>query len=73
VKISVNGATVEVSEPSISYERLRHIAFCGKDDRTPSITFKGAAAARTEGTLAPGESVELAEGTAFNVYDTGNA
>ena len=73
MNIIINGASVEIQEPQISYDLVRRIAFNGKDDRHPSVTFKGAAPPKTEGILEPGASVALAEGTIFNVYDTGGA
>jgi len=74
MKIIVNGESVEASDlAEISYDLVNRIAFNGKSDRTPSITFKGAPPPKTEGTLAPGESVQITEGTVFNVYVTGGA
>lgn len=73
MKIIVNGAMAEVDATVVSYELVRRIAFNGKNDQTPSITYKHAAPPRTEGVLGPGNFVEIAEGTVFSVYVTGGA
>jgi len=73
MKIVINGDAVEVDSDRISYELVNRIAFNGKADRSPSVTFKGAAPPNTEGVLMPGASVAIAEGTVFNVYITGGA
>ena len=74
MKIIINGESVEASDlVEISYDLVNRIAFNGKADRTPSITFKRAAPPKTEGTLLPGETVNIVEGTIFNVYVTGGA
>jgi len=72
MKIIVNGAAVEVDSTEITYELVQRIAFNGKTDRNHTVTYRGAAEEK-QGTLSPGETVGIADGTVFNVYETGGA
>jgi hypothetical protein len=70
MKITVNGAQVEVDATAISYEMVQRIAKNGKVDRPHAVHFLNAANGMS-GELRPGEAVEIAEGTVFNVYEAG--
>jgi hypothetical protein len=69
MKIIVNGASVEVDAPTISYEMVQRIAYNGKAIGEHAVRFHGGLDGRT-GTLCPGEAVEIVDGTVFNVFAT---
>jgi len=73
MKIIINGAVVEVEGNEISYELVQRIAFNGKAIGNHSVTFHNAAPPETDGILLPGATVQIVEGTLFNVSETGDA
>lgn len=74
VRISINGIAHEVPAGSIAYAAICDHAGLAPA-LTPSVTYwlrRDRDTARS-GTLAPGGSVEIASGMAFNCYRTGAA
>jgi hypothetical protein len=73
IEIVVNGREVEVAESHVTFEQLVSIAYPGEPptpDIKYSITYRGAASKPHSGELATGGSVEIKNGSIFNVGRT---
>lgn len=73
IEIVVNGRPKTVTSRTLTYTEVLALAY----DPVPSgpniiftVTYRGAAGPRHEGTLVAGESVEVKKGTVFNVSYT---
>jgi hypothetical protein len=71
-KIIVNGREKQVDENSLTYEQVL-ILDLNKPDRILTVVYRHADQTPSEGSLTPGQSVKIKEGTIFNVADTSNA
>ena len=75
IQIIVNGAPAVIETDSVSYEQVVQLAYPTppSPDTYFTITFRNAAE-RKEGSLAPGQLVQVKrEGTIFNVTPTGKS
>lgn len=71
--IIVNTRKKTVDTETVSYEQVVALAFVPVPPNTMfTVTYRGAAH-RAEGALQPGESVEIKDGTIFNVTDAGQS
>ena len=77
-EITINGKVHTLAGRAHSYEEIVAVAFSDPADPLPSedavltVTYSKACHGK-QGTLTPGQTVEIAGGTIFNVADTGNA
>lgn len=72
-KIVVNGEPAEVDSDVVTYDQVVKIAYPDGEPRTEyTVTFDKAKEPR-EGDLLPGGSVEIKDGTEFDVTPTGKS
>ena len=77
-EITINGKRHTFAGRVHSYEEIVAFAFADPADPQPSedavltVTYAKACHGK-QGTLTPGQTVEIVAGTVFNVADTGNA
>jgi hypothetical protein len=72
VEITINGQKREVRGSKMSYNDVVHLAYSVEPSTLVTVTYHGAAGG-TNGSLLPGDSVSVQEGTVFNATLTGNA
>ncbi|MCY4087744.1 MAG: multiubiquitin domain-containing protein [Actinomycetia bacterium] len=69
--VVINGRRVKVPGKSISYKEVVELAFGGKPpagkETVFTVTYRGGPRPKPQGTLAPGQSVELKPEMVFNV------
>ena len=75
VPVTVNGRSVTLDRPEISFEDLIRFAFPGADTASPSsraltVTYRHGPPARPEGSLVSRERVRVRNGEIFNVIAT---
>lgn len=70
--IFVNGVAKTVDHDKLTYEEVVLLAFADPGDKIYSVTFEKAKEPH-EGELLPGHSVEIEEGTEFDVEPTGRS
>lgn len=69
--IVINGREYEVAEHEISFEQLVALAFPSPaPGDTHTVTYRKANGNKPEGTLMPGGTVKVKDGTIFNVTET---
>lgn len=75
MKIKVNGRDLEVIAKTLSYEDICHLEFGKVPEALITVVHHTRAEGGWErnGSLTPGQSVELVEGMIFNAHYTGNA
>ena len=75
MKVYVNGVPMTVEGPTVTQMQLVAMARGpGKDTTTFDVAYEHTTKrGRVSGSLAPGESVDVAEGMTFNVTNTRNA
>jgi hypothetical protein len=71
-KITVNGEAKDVDTETLTYEQVVTLAFPNPGDKIFSVSFEKAKDPH-EGELLPGHSVEIKEGTEFDVEPTGKS
>jgi hypothetical protein len=74
ITIIVNGREKQVSTRDLSFLEIVRLAFPGNgplnETTAYTVTFKKADGSKTEGSLVAGDSVEIKNGTIFNVTAT---
>jgi len=72
--IIVNGEPKKVPTRDVSFEEVVNLAYNGNPPTGPNwiftVTYRKAAGPKHEGTLTKGQTVEIREGTIFNVTAT---
>lgn len=71
-EVTINGRPWLLTSPA-TYEMVVHAVYTEGERRLMSVTYGKGACPKADGILAPGESVEVADGMIFNAYHTGNA
>ena len=74
-KIIVNGTEFEVPDESVSYGQVTKLAYPvpPTPDTVFSVTYEKAKGHPHDGELVPGQSVEIKNGTEFDVTPTGKS
>jgi Multiubiquitin len=70
--IRVNGQHKTVDHELLTYDEVVHLAFADPGNKIYSVSFEKAKAPR-EGELVEGQSVEIRDGTEFDVDPTGES
>lgn len=75
MKITINGHEYHREKPTISYEEIADHVLGEVPGHllTVAYNWRGPGDMRRSGTIAPGESIEVADGMTISAYNTGNA
>lgn len=72
--IVVNGTPQKVKTDDVSFAQIVNLAYNGQPPSGPdyvfTVTYRNAAGKKREGTLTVGQTVEIKDGTIFNVTAT---